>query len=191
MVDADQRRRALAEPIDQPFFDTAPGPMLSGRRWREVGHIRSNTLGHIGRQARQTGARRFRARVVNADLAGEPGQKCSRSLQLPDFRRRGSASVDTQRDGCQGHGVSAGTCTTGPSYVLSLLLPLEWKRGRGRGYLGLMQLTDHLSRFEDGFNRILGERCGLHIDKAALKSVNYLGVDRSSVRLCGLDQSGL
>jgi hypothetical protein len=69
-----------------------------------------------------------------------------------------------------------------PSYVLSLLLPLEWKMGRGRGFHDLMQLANHLSRFENGFDRVLGNCSCLRVNKATLKPAHHLGVHRPRVR---------
>ena len=59
------------EPIDQPFRDTAPGPILSRPQRGQDLHRKSVALGHIDAQARQAGSRRPRAGVVNTDIAGE------------------------------------------------------------------------------------------------------------------------
>jgi len=68
-----RRRPVLAELLDQPFRDAAPGPILSGRRRGQDLDRQSVAFGHIDAQARQAGARRLRARVVDANIAGEAG----------------------------------------------------------------------------------------------------------------------
>ena len=45
-----------------------------------------------------------------------------------------------------------------------------------------MHLPDHVSRFENGFDRVLGNRACLRVNKATLKPAHYLGVHRPRVR---------
>jgi hypothetical protein len=73
VVDADQRWRALGEPFHQPFGDALAGPVFAqARRWRHL-HRVPIALGQIDAQALETGGRRLRARIVDADIAGEGG----------------------------------------------------------------------------------------------------------------------
>ena len=71
VVDADQRRRVLGQPLDQPFGDAAPRPVFA-RRWRRQ-HLdrRRVALGQIDAQTLQARGRRLRARIVDADISRE------------------------------------------------------------------------------------------------------------------------
>jgi len=64
MVDADQGPRGLAELLDQPFRDAAPGSIPARRSRRQDLDRQPLWLGHIDAQARQAGVRRLRAGVV-------------------------------------------------------------------------------------------------------------------------------
>jgi hypothetical protein len=73
VVNPDQRGRTLAQPFHQPLGDALAAPVFA-RRWRRWHFERRRfTFGQIDAQSFQTGGRRFSARIVDADDAGEGG----------------------------------------------------------------------------------------------------------------------
>ncbi len=92
MIDADQSRRVLGEPLHQPFGDAAPRPVFARAQRRRNSHRQRIALGQIDTQALEAGVRGFSARIVYAYEAGEgghvfkptnqPGQAYRRPLQF-------------------------------------------------------------------------------------------------------------
>ena len=75
VVDADQRGRIFGEPFHQPFGNALAGPVFARARWRRNFLRRRLALGQIDAQALEARGRRFRARIVDADGAGEGGHR--------------------------------------------------------------------------------------------------------------------
>jgi hypothetical protein len=73
VIDPDQRRHVLSQPLDQPFDDSASGPVFArrwGRRHLDRRHV---ALGQVNAQALQARIRRLSARIVDADFSGKRG----------------------------------------------------------------------------------------------------------------------
>ena len=90
VVDADQRGRILGQPLHQPFGDAASGPVFARARRRRNLDRRRIALGQIDAQALQAGGRRFRARIVDADVCGR--RRASHATALKRSKRNASRS---------------------------------------------------------------------------------------------------
>ncbi len=78
VVDADQRRHVLGQPLHQPFGDALAGPVFARAWWWRNLDRRCVALGKVNAQALQACGWRFRAGVVDADISPESGQSgCS------------------------------------------------------------------------------------------------------------------
>jgi hypothetical protein len=71
MVDADDGRNVIGQTLRQPFGQAAPGPVLAGAGWREDLLRLEFGTGFVNPKPFQAGRRRFRAGVVDADMALE------------------------------------------------------------------------------------------------------------------------
>ena len=88
VVDADQCGHVLGEAFHQPFGDAAPRSVFFGRWRRRHFGRRSVAFGQVNAQALQARCRRLRARIVDADIAGEGGHDSLRCRTIMDSPRR-------------------------------------------------------------------------------------------------------
>jgi hypothetical protein len=73
VVDADQHRHILGQPLDQPFGDAAPRPVFTcAGRWQHFAWQRCS-IRHVDTQPIQARCRRLCPGIIDADVAIESG----------------------------------------------------------------------------------------------------------------------